>query len=281
MYFNRSNYPELENVKIAQNSKILKLHNKCDLSKASKKTCGQFGSNLHHIFKNGDVFFVTKDSFDLLLEGSSPDDSNSFYDYFGPSVYNLDIDECYIFLIKDRLNGSPATFLVDVKTIGDKTISIVAYAITKSIIAGFVHFSITHTDKDWSEIDVHDVAHTEGLNSFPKELVENQTIAYVNYAFRMFLFKKFIHIDKAIVNKSTGKVRIANDKYKSDYDVDVNIMDSLWFTEILRTEGFGVRGHFRLQPYGPKRKKVKLKYIKPFRKNGYHRKSTKQLYEEK
>lgn len=50
---------------------------------------------------------------------------------------------------------------------------------------------------------------------------------------------------------------------------DINIVDSIWNTIIIRDEEFGVNGHFRFQPI--RNKQHKLIYIKPFKKHGYVR----------
>lgn len=66
------------------------------------------------------------------------------------------------------------------------------------------------------------------------------------------------------------KVVIDKDKYLNETQVPVKIIDSKWFTNIVRSEGFAVRGHFRLQP-----KKVngewtkELIWINDFEKHGY------------
>lgn len=52
----------------------------------------------------------------------------------------------------------------------------------------------------------------------------------------------------------------------------VYVVDSSWNKLIIRTEGFAVRGHFRLQPYGEGMRDRKLLWINAFEKNGYTRK---------
>lgn len=51
----------------------------------------------------------------------------------------------------------------------------------------------------------------------------------------------------------------------------ISHLDSSWFRTIIRTEGFKVRGHFRLQPCGVGRKERELIYIQPYEKHGYTR----------
>ena len=96
------------------------------------------------------------------------------------------------------------------------------------------------------------------------------------------LFKNFTESETKIlegVGTSTKKAIINGQKHLNNTKCPVTIIDSRWYTEIIRTEGFRVRGHFRKQRYGKGMSKVKLKYIKPFKKNGYHRKAKQQLVE--
>lgn len=58
-------------------------------------------------------------------------------------------------------------------------------------------------------------------------------------------------------------------KYFNETKSKIEILDSTWFTNIIRTEGFGVSGHLRLQPYGPGMTKKKFIYIKAYEKEGY------------
>lgn len=52
----------------------------------------------------------------------------------------------------------------------------------------------------------------------------------------------------------------------------VYVVDSSWNQIIIRTTGFAVRGHFRLQPCGPGNLDRKLMWISAFEKHGYMRK---------
>jgi hypothetical protein len=57
--------------------------------------------------------------------------------------------------------------------------------------------------------------------------------------------------------------------YNNKLDVPIQIIDSTWFTTIVQSEGFKVRGHFRLQSYGEGFSKRKLIWIDEFKKDGY------------
>jgi hypothetical protein len=56
-------------------------------------------------------------------------------------------------------------------------------------------------------------------------------------------------------------------------NIPVTIVNSNWNITSIRTEGFSVSGHFRLQPCGPGLTETKLILIEPFEKNGYVRKA--------
>jgi hypothetical protein len=66
-------------------------------------------------------------------------------------------------------------------------------------------------------------------------------------------------------------------KVLNDIRVPITLVNSRWNITSIRTEGFNVSGHFRLQPCGPDRGDVKIIFIEPFAKEGYVRKSGKEL----
>lgn len=53
---------------------------------------------------------------------------------------------------------------------------------------------------------------------------------------------------------------------------NVYVVDSTWNQILIRTEGFAVRGHFRLQPCGEGNKDRKLIWVSAYEKDGYTRK---------
>ncbi len=63
----------------------------------------------------------------------------------------------------------------------------------------------------------------------------------------------------------------------NDADVPITIVNSNWNVTSIRTEGFDVSGHFRLQPCGINNSERKMIFIEPFVKHGYVRRSTKEL----
>lgn len=82
--------------------------------------------------------------------------------------------------------------------------------------------------------------------------------------------------EEIIVNpgKSYGTKK-QHDALSNDTNLPVTIINSCWNITSIRTEGFDVRGHFRLQPCGPGLSDTKMIFIQPFKKEGYVRKAAK------
>lgn len=75
-----------------------------------------------------------------------------------------------------------------------------------------------------------------------------------------------------VVVKPKGRIGTRkNGKIANDSQTSIVVVDSSWNKVIIRTEGFSVSGHFRLQPCGKNRSKLKLVYVKPHQKSGYVR----------
>lgn len=68
-----------------------------------------------------------------------------------------------------------------------------------------------------------------------------------------------------------GVTCLYNNKTKSD----IQIIDSTWFTTLVKSDEFKVRGHFRLQPCGEYMAKRKLIWVSEFKKSGYTREAKK------
>ena len=93
------------------------------------------------------------------------------------------------------------------------------------------------------------------------------------------MFKRFANVETIYVD---AKKKVVNHREKvlNETDVPIILLDSTWFRNIIRNEGFGVRGHFRMQP-----KKIngenthELIYIAPFEKHGYNRRAGKDIHQ--
>lgn len=91
------------------------------------------------------------------------------------------------------------------------------------------------------------------------------------------LFCHFADVDvKFVARPGSREARLQSgdkDAYVNDTQFNVCHLTARYYTTISRDESFGVRGHFRMQPFGTGRAERKLIYISPFTKNGYHRRA--------
>ena len=88
--------------------------------------------------------------------------------------------------------------------------------------------------------------------------------------FSLILFIKYCPLETKIIAGGKKGNHVGN-KYVNETKEEIEILDSTWFTTIIKSEGFRVGGHFRLQPFGPGLVMKKLIWIDPFDKTGYKR----------
>jgi hypothetical protein len=90
------------------------------------------------------------------------------------------------------------------------------------------------------------------------------------------MFKKYATVETVYLSgKSKRLLPNSTEKALNESGLNMTYYDCSWFTTIIRTEGFKVRGHFRLQPYKDNDGKwqKKLIYINGYEKHGYTRKA--------
>lgn len=144
-----------------------------------------------------------------------------------------------------------------------------------------LYFEISLSMEEDDIIDVRLVSSDKPTVEKPFFILDKENSEIFKTVMNCLIFKQMIEVDSVVVNKkSNPKQKLGKQVYQNKTDIDITVIDSNWIREIIRTESFGVRGHFRLQPYGEGMKKRKLKWIKPFVKKGYHRRAGKTLKEE-
>lgn len=85
------------------------------------------------------------------------------------------------------------------------------------------------------------------------------------------MFKKYAKVE-IIESKANSKTRQFGCKYMNETDLDIQYLDSKWFTTLVNSTGFSVRGHFRLQPKKKDGEWTKeLIWIDEHEKRGYNR----------
>jgi hypothetical protein len=112
--------------------------------------------------------------------------------------------------------------------------------------------------------------------AFEKDVVNNINMYYYQVTILFELFRKYAEVEIKVI-KPKMKAELFKCKYHNDNDHSIEIMDSTWFTTLIKSDEFKVRGHFRLQPCGQAFAERKLVWIKDFTKEGYTRKAKKEL----
>lgn len=94
------------------------------------------------------------------------------------------------------------------------------------------------------------------------------------------LFINFAEIETKVMTPNTQiweDDRRLNALYNNKTNKDITVIDSTWYTNLVSSGAFKVRGHFRLQPFGPDRAQRRLQWISDFQKEGYTRKAKKEI----
>lgn len=119
--------------------------------------------------------------------------------------------------------------------------------------------------------------------SFDKDdnrIIDIHNHNFNNYDKSVFVIKLLTYLifgditEKHLAPKKSANMNAT--RFLNNSKLNITFCDSLWKQRI-NTDGFKVRGHFRLQPVGEGRKDRKLIWIEEFEKKGYNRKATVEL----
>ena len=146
-------------------------------------------------------------------------------------------------------------------------------------------YELEHTDTDtdhsmglFSYVHVH--LNKEIIKTYPLVREDIMTVDLSTSLICVLLclaFKKYAEVEvREIIdivdpNKAPKNVCKSLALQNTPFDFQITKLSADWYTEIIRTTGFEVRGHWRLQPYS--NGKRRLIFIQPFMKHGYHRKA--------
>ncbi len=98
------------------------------------------------------------------------------------------------------------------------------------------------------------------------------TTSWFNYVTPLLSIYYFADIENKYVHgKKIPRATIAGEKFVNQTNVPIQVIGCNWFTNIIRTAGFGVKGHFRNQACGVGLSERKLIWVSDFQKNGYTR----------
>lgn len=97
--------------------------------------------------------------------------------------------------------------------------------------------------------------------------------SFISTIIAHLIFRKYAEVETKIVFPTNRKPK--EGEYFNKTKCIFTVLDSKWFTNLVRSEGFKVRGHFRLQPCKNENKEwiKKLIWIEDFEKRGYSHKA--------
>ena len=96
----------------------------------------------------------------------------------------------------------------------------------------------------------------------------NDTSKHLQNCLLITLFIKYAEVETVALKPKESK-RSIDCKYVNDTRMPIVYLDSKWFTTLVKSDAFKVRGHFRLQAHGEGLKERKLIWINDFEKKGY------------
>jgi hypothetical protein len=113
--------------------------------------------------------------------------------------------------------------------------------------------------------------------TFWKDALESQFFMAVIY----ILFKEFADVNTKFVESNKKQIdKKTGEKDLNESDFNITILDSTWYTNLIRSKGFKVSGHPRLQPCKIDGEwTYKMIWINEFMKNGYSRRAKKLIEE--
>lgn len=143
-------------------------------------------------------------------------------------------------------------------------------------ISGYVFFFTKETSRDLPALAIMVSRNSKGdIKEYLSDTAKKNNITWLSVLsdiFAMILFMRYCEVETKEI-KAESKGYHVNCKYVNETKQKIEVLDSTWFTTIIRSGAFKVGGHFRMQPYGKNLSQRKLIWIAPFEKEGYTRKA--------
>lgn len=113
-----------------------------------------------------------------------------------------------------------------------------------------------------------------------KELIERAAYSLFTTIVSINMFKKYAKVEEKHLEPISRQLGIGC-KYINDTKLKVTHLDCKWFTTLIKSDSFNVRGHFRLQPKKVNGKWTRdLIWINEFEKKGYKAAARKLSFEQ-
>lgn len=95
--------------------------------------------------------------------------------------------------------------------------------------------------------------------------------SYIPQMLKLIIYIELADIEVELIEPGQRGKSISKDVEMNESNNNVYVVDSSWNKLIIRNEGFGVKGHYRLQACGEGMRDRKLIWINTFEKHGYIR----------
>lgn len=249
MKISKRKYPLLEKISNKKIGDVRMFSCDKDVVDSGKELMDKTFNELVYDFDNSKIYHLS----DSFMEAFSKC-SDKFYEK--PELMSEVPSQKYCMLFKGE------QFLIE--TVNDeqsKTVSIKHISFIENIIMSWGTFIVSYDGS------IELVAMVDGFMS-------SNSLQWMHYATIrnmavMLLFIKYAEIEtKYLMPKSRKRDIYCN--YINETSSPVTLLDSRWFTNLVKSDAFTVRGHFRLQPKKKDGKWTKeLIWINEFEKSGY------------
>lgn len=126
---------------------------------------------------------------------------------------------------------------------------------------------------DQHSIEAVDEEFGESLSQYGRDINGN----IIDYLWSFILLYNFTETENKIVHgtdtEKSRRVKVDDEKFLNESANNIEIVDTTYFTKIVRTDPFGVTGHFKVQNFGPGNALSKIIYVSDYKKEGYTRES--------
>jgi len=220
----------------------------------------------HTLYKDNSFnAFIKKINRDNIIKPS-----NNFSDAVDKSAEKLSV----LFndlIVQSYLNNTSGVFLKSVVTVFYNIISITNDGVIYELVVfdnltgeplSYVLRQENTSHEFWSSKHFRESLVINNLS--PKQIIDS----IISEILFTLLFKKYAEVEVKDIPPD-GKVKVATFKCVNDTKLKIEYLDSKWFTTLIKSEGFNVRGHFRFQVCGRGNMDRKLIWIDEHTKSGY------------
>lgn len=140
----------------------------------------------------------------------------------------------------------------------------------KNMLLGYANSAtrgVNQTKNDWDWWMADD--YKKSFSLFTEDQEVEEIMMLFGMCITLMMFKKYAEVETKILKPNSKIKDDIGCKYINDTKLSITWLDSKWFTNLVKSDAFTVRGHFRLQACGSGLKDHKIIWINEFTKTGY------------